>query len=65
LALGVASVSIPLISWVFEATGEFIWLFFILTVIALIAVFTASCLPSETRRTDSEVREMILSSGSD
>jgi MFS family permease len=65
LALGVAAVSIPLISWIFEATAEFFWLFIILSGIALIAVVTALCLPSENRDTSLESEEMILSSDSD
>ena len=65
LALGVAAVSIPLISWIFEATAEFFWLFIILAAIALIAVITASCLPSDNKNTTLEIKEMILSSDSD
>ena len=45
LALGVASASIPLISWIFEETGEFVLLFLILAAFAILAALTAGFLP--------------------
>ena len=45
LALGVASASIPLISWIFEETGEFVLLFLILAAFAILAALTAAFLP--------------------
>ena len=50
LALGVASVSIPLISWIFEETGEFVWLFVGLAGVSFIAVVISAFLPSDSKQ---------------
>ena len=50
LALGVASASIPLISWVFAETGEFVWLFLMLTGLSILATVIAAFLPADSIR---------------
>ena len=50
LALGVASASIPLISWVFAETGEFVWLFLMLTGLSILATVIAAFLPADSMR---------------
>ncbi|MBT4354678.1 MAG: MFS transporter, partial [Rhodospirillaceae bacterium] len=50
LALGVASASIPLISWVFAETGEFVWLFLMLTGLSILATVIAAFLPADSTR---------------
>lgn len=50
LALGVASASIPLISWIFEETGGFVLLFLILAAFAILAALTAAFLPVDSEQ---------------
>jgi MFS family permease len=45
LALGVAAVAIPLIAWIYEATGGFVWLFVMLAMVAVMASVAAALLP--------------------
>lgn len=46
LTLGVSAGAVPLLAWVYSATGGFQWLFLILGAIALTAFSAASLLPS-------------------
>ncbi len=46
LALGVSASSIPLIAWIYEATGGFYWLFIMMSVLATIAMIGAAMLPT-------------------
>ena len=50
LALGVASAAIPLISWVFQETGEFVWLFVVLAGVSVIAVVVSAFLPNDSKQ---------------
>jgi FSR family fosmidomycin resistance protein-like MFS transporter len=57
LALGVASVSIPLIAWIFEETGEFVWLFLGLAGVSVIAVVISAFLPSDSKQELTELNK--------
>lgn len=46
LALGVSASSIPLIAWMYEATGGFYWLFILMGSLAATAMIGAAMLPS-------------------
>jgi len=46
LALGVSASSIPLIAWMYEATGGFYWLFILMSALATIAMIGAAMLPN-------------------
>jgi MFS family permease len=49
LALGVSAVGVPLVGFVYEATGGFWWLFAILSAITALVAAAAAFLPSERR----------------
>ena len=57
LALGVASVSIPLIAWIFEETGEFVWLFLGLAGVSVIAVVISAFLPNDSKQELTELNK--------
>jgi MFS family permease len=50
LSLGVASLGVPLVGWVFDATGDFAWLYGILGVLVALIVAAALFLPREGAR---------------
>ncbi|MBT3360967.1 MAG: MFS transporter [Rhodospirillales bacterium] len=49
-AIVVSSASVPVVAWIFDATGAFDWLFYGLMGIAAFGAITALTLPSEKRR---------------
>jgi FSR family fosmidomycin resistance protein-like MFS transporter len=57
LALGVAAVAIPLIAWIYETTGGFIWLFVMLAGVAVMASVAAALLPG--RGNDEAIEEGV------
>ncbi len=46
-SLGVSACSIPLVGLIFDATGGFVWLFVVMSVLAVVATALASLLPRE------------------
>ena len=52
LALGVSASSIPLIAWMYEATGGFYWLFMLMGMLAILAMIGAALLPISDATTD-------------
>lgn len=49
LALGVGALAVPMVAVIHEVTGDFWWLFVILSILALLIVLAATLLPSESR----------------
>jgi hypothetical protein len=49
LSLGVSALGVPLVATVYDRTGDFIWLFAILGVLAALVSATALLLPRERR----------------
>jgi len=50
LSLGVSALGVPLVATVYDRTGDFIWLFAVLGVLAAVIAVTAVFLPRERRR---------------
>ncbi len=51
LALGVGALAVPMVAVIHEVTGDFWWLFVILSILATVIVLAATFLPSESRVT--------------
>ena len=51
LALGVGALAVPMVAVIHEVTGDFWWLFVILSILATVIVLAATLLPSESRVT--------------
>ena len=49
LSLGVSALGVPLVATVYDRTGDFIWLFAILGLLAAVVATTAGFLPRERR----------------
>ncbi|MFQ5545078.1 MAG: MFS transporter [Acidiferrobacterales bacterium] len=49
LALGVGALAVPMVAVIHEVTGDFWWLFVILSILATLIVLAATFLPSERR----------------
>ncbi|HEY1504215.1 MAG TPA: MFS transporter, partial [Stellaceae bacterium] len=49
LSLGVSALGVPLVATVYDRTGDFVWLFGILGVLAMVVAATALLLPREQR----------------
>jgi hypothetical protein len=47
LSLGVSALGVPLVATVYDRTGDFVWLFAILAVLAALVAATALFLPRE------------------
>ena len=47
LSLGVSSLGLPLVAFIFDRTGDFAWLFVVLAALAMIIVAAALFLPRE------------------
>jgi len=61
LALGVAALAVPLVSWTYELVGEFTWLLIILAILAGFAVFFALLLPGKKLEQDDSLRTKLIS----
>jgi hypothetical protein len=55
LSLGVASGGVPLVAFVYDRTGDFVWLFVILAALAAIIVTAGLFLPREAVRAPAAV----------
>jgi len=51
LALGVGALAVPMVAVIHEVTGDFWWLFVILSILTTVIVLAATFLPSESRVT--------------
>jgi hypothetical protein len=55
LSLGVSALGVPLVATVYDRSGDFIWLFAILGMLAALVAATAVFLPRERRSVPSAV----------
>ncbi|MBH67161.1 MAG: hypothetical protein CMM58_02290 [Rhodospirillaceae bacterium] len=59
LALGVAAMAVPLVSWTYKLVGEFTWLLIILAAIAGCAVVFSSLLPAKKSDREHELADTV------
>ena len=59
LALGVAALAVPLVSWAHKVVGEFTWLLVALAIIAVVAAIVTSMLPGKKSYESKEILKPV------